>query len=289
MSVRMGIIGLGEAGGAIAAGLKEAGVEVAGLEARMDVPEVAARVNALGIRVCSSIAELVENSDLILSLTHAKFAEGVARDVVPLLKEGQVFSDWNSTGPKLKRSVGEIIAGSRGSFVDVAVMGAVPAARHKVPIIISGPGIDKFQEMIAGLDLNVEVAGHEAGVASATKMMRSILVKGLEALMLEFLLMARAYGGAEKVLEGMNGSMPFEDWNEFASYITKRTYLHGKRRAAELGEVIKTLEEAGIDPMVASGCFKRLTWAAELNLNEGDRSAPKDYHEFLDRIEEKTK
>jgi 3-hydroxyisobutyrate dehydrogenase-like beta-hydroxyacid dehydrogenase len=287
MATRIGIIGLGEAGAAIAIGLRNESVQVSGFEARMHLPEVAEKVNALGITVCENLEELAQKSDLILCLTHAKFAVEIAKEISPYLIEGQVFSDWNSTGPQLKKLVGEVIEKSNGRFVDVAVMAAVPPSKHRVPIIISGPGKARFIELTQGLNLEMEILGDEAGEASATKMLRSILVKGLEALMLEFLLMAREYGGASKVLEGMNGSMPFDDWNEFASYITNRTYLHGRRRAAELGQVITTLEEAGIEPMVAIGCEKRLIWAADLELNDEGRESPRDYEEFLDRIYEK--
>jgi 3-hydroxyisobutyrate dehydrogenase-like beta-hydroxyacid dehydrogenase len=287
MATRVGIIGLGEAGAAIAAGLKSEGVEVAGFEARMHLPEVAEKVNSLGITVCKDLEELAKSSDLILCLTHAKFAVSIAEELVPLLQQGQVYSDWNSTGPQLKKTVGAVIAKSKGTFVDVAVMGAVPPLKHRVPIIISGSGKARFIELTQGMNLEMELSGDEAGEASATKMLRSILVKGMESLMLEFLLMAREYGGGAKVLEGMGGSMPFDDWNEFATYITSRTYLHARRRSAELGQVITTLEEAGIEPMVASGCEKRLTWVADLELNDGGRQAPRDYNEFIDRVYEK--
>jgi 3-hydroxyisobutyrate dehydrogenase-like beta-hydroxyacid dehydrogenase len=287
MAIKIGVIGLGEAGGSIAAGLKQAGADVTGFDARLDVPAVRSRAEGLGIFLAPSLSELAKRSNIILCLTHASSAVSVAREIAPHLLPQHVYSDWNSGGPKLKKEVASAIESSGAAFVDGAVMSAVVPLGHKVQVLLSGSGANKFLEATTGLGMNLEVVGENPGDASAMKMLRSMLVKGLEALILEFLITARKFSAEEKVLSQLNGTLPMHDWNELAARLASRSFQHGRRRAQELGQVAETLREVGIEPMVIAGAEKRLTWFADKELfAEGDEVLT-GYAEILDRIEGK--
>ena len=259
---------------------------VVGYDVRIADPQVRQRAVDAGVTVAEDLADVAANADVIFCLTHASGAVAVASAIAPHLHPQHIYSDWNSGGPQLKKDVAGVIEATGAGFVDGAVMAAVPPKRHQVPTLLSGGAAAELSRRCAGLDMDLEVVGDEPGEASALKMLRSLLVKGLEALLLECLLAARVFNAESKVLTSMNGTLPMHDWNELASYLTTRTYAHTRRRAQELGQVVSTLREAGVEPLVASGAEQRLTWMADLELPH-DGSDPQDYAGVIDRILEK--
>jgi len=151
-------------------------------------------------------------------------------------------------------------------------------------MLVSGCGAKAFSDQVSPFGMNAEVLGDRVGQASAVKMYRSLLIKGIEALVFECAIGASAEGALDRVLESMTGSLPFGDWAELATYLMGRTVAHGDRRAAELREVAATLEEAGIDPSLANAAAARLEWVAARGL-EG-QFAGADYQEILDALHE---
>jgi 3-hydroxyisobutyrate dehydrogenase-like beta-hydroxyacid dehydrogenase len=260
----IGLIGAGEAGSAIAAGLRdEFGVVVHGFDARGTDPLVRERADSAGLRLLADVGDLVRASDVVLCLTSAKVAVSCAEQAAPFLRAGQIYSDWNSASPQLKRDVAAVIARTPSGFADGAVMAAVPPHRHRVPVLVSGSGARDLADALAGFSMRLEVLDGEAGQASAVKMFRSLLVKGLEALLLECAMGAHEYGATSRVLTSMNGSLPTEDWNELADYLLRRSIEHGVRRAEELRQAAATLDEIGIEPLLARAGSERLQRFAE--------------------------
>ena len=289
MTRRIGIVGFGEAGSSIAAGLVKEGAEVVATDARLDTPagdELRRRAEEGSVALVASIAEVVPEADVVLSLVTANAAEPVAKALAGHVAEGQLVADLNSTSPGLARRVGEILAPSGASFVDVSVMAAVPPNGHRVPMLASGPDAARFVELATDLGMQVELVGEEIGAASAVKMLRSLLVKGLEVLLLDACLAADRYGATERVLTSMNGGLPMHDWQELATYLLGRTAQHAERRGHELEEAAATLEELGMDPGVPHAGARRLLWAASQGLQErfGSR-LPDHYDEVLDALQ----
>jgi 3-hydroxyisobutyrate dehydrogenase-like beta-hydroxyacid dehydrogenase len=282
---RLGLIGLGEAGGAIAAGLAEQGVTVAAYDARADTPAVQAAAARAGVTLAGSVADLVAGVDVVLSLTKAGVAVAVAQEAAPALSARHVYADLNSASPAVKRAAAAAVEPSGALFADVAVMAAVPPHRHRVPLLVSGGGAAAFTEQVNRLGMRAEVLGDRVGQASAVKMYRSLLIKGLEALIFECALGAGPEGALDRVLASMTGSLPFDDWPELATYLMGRTVAHGDRRAAELREVAATQAEAGLDPALAAAAAARLEWVAGRGLGPrfGHRPA-RDYQEILDAL-----
>ena len=284
---RLGLIGLGEAGGAIASGLAERGVLVVGYDARADAPAVLAAAERAGVTLAGSVGELVAAVDVVLCLTKAAAAVPVAEVAAAGLSARHVYADLNSASPAVKRAAAAVVEQTGAQFADVAVMAAVPPHRHLVPMLASGGGAKAFSAQVSQFGMRAEVLGDRVGQASAVKMYRSLLLKGLEALIFECALGAGAEGALDRVLASMAGSLPFGDWNELASYLMSRTVAHGGRRAAELREVAATLAETGIDPALADAAAARLEWVAARDL--GARFAdqpPRDYQEILDALRE---
>lgn len=267
MTPRIGIIGVGEAGAAIAGGLRdEHGLTVVGYDARGDDPVVQERAERAGVALVGSLAGLAERADVLICLASAKVAVPIARDMAPRLTGDHVYADWNSASPEVKREVGDVVGPTGAAYVDGAVMAAVPPHRHRVPVLLSGDGAEQLAAALAGFGMQLEVLGDEPGQASAVKMFRSLLVKGLEALLLECAVGAQAYGATERVLESMNGTLPTEDWPRLAAYLLERTVAHGERRAEELRQVARTLEDAGVEPLLAEAGARRLQWFVDLGV-----------------------
>lgn len=264
MNVAVGVVGFGEAGSAIAAGLADAGVDVAATDVRLagpDGPRLRAAAADLGVRLVDDSATLAGDREVILSLVTASAALAVVTDLAPHLRPDHLVADLNSTSPGLARRVGEVVTATGATFVDVAVMAAVAPQRQRVPLLASGPGATRFADL--PLDLRVEVVGTEPGTASAMKMLRSLLVKGLEALLVEFAVAARRFGATDRVLESMNGTLPTEDWRELCAYLLSRTAQHATRRGHELEEVAEMLRDLEVEPLLAEAGARRLLWAAE--------------------------
>ncbi|MFC7886329.1 DUF1932 domain-containing protein [Streptomyces sp. NPDC057376] len=267
MTPRIGLVGVGEAGAAIAAGLhEEHGLSVVGYDARGHEDAVRKRAASAGVTLVDDLGRLSADTDVLLCLASAKVAVPIAEQIAPHLRPGQVYADLNSASPEVKRTVGVVVAGSGAAYVDGAVMAAVPPQRHRVPVLLSGDGAERLAELLTPLGMRLEVLGDDPGQASAVKMFRSLLVKGLEALLLECAVGASAYGATERVLSSMNGTLPTEDWQKLACYLLERTVVHGARRAEELRQVARTLEEAGVDAMLAEAGARRLQWFVDLDL-----------------------
>jgi 3-hydroxyisobutyrate dehydrogenase-like beta-hydroxyacid dehydrogenase len=286
-TARIGLIGLGEAGGAIASGLAELGVAIVGYDARADAPAVLATAERAGVTMAGSVAELVAAVDVVMCLTKAAAAVPVARAAAAELLARHVYADLNSASPEVKRAAASAVEHTGAQFADVAIMAAVLPHRHLVPMVVSGSGAKAFSDQVRPFGMHAEVLGDRVGQASAVKMYRSLLVKGIEALVFECALGASAEGALDRVLESMAGSLPFGDWAELATYLMGRSVAHGERRAAELREVAATLDETGIDPALANAAAARLEWVAARGLQArfagGD---PRDYQEILDALHE---
>lgn len=282
MSATLGLVGVGEAGAAIGAGLTEGGHRVLGYDARPEqVGETAA---AAGVELVGSPAELAARCEVLICLTNAKTAAPVARTLMPSLDRRHLYADFNSASPELKEEVAGLVSGTGARFVDGAVMAAVPPKRHQVPVLLSGSGARDFHAFGTPLGMNLEVLGEVAGQASAVKMFRSLLVKGLESLILECAFGAHAHGVTARVFDSMAGSLPMHDWHELASYLMTRSVTHAERRASELDEVASTLRAAGIEPLLATAGAQRLRWLADRGVRDRLPGTPSGYPELLDLI-----
>lgn len=266
---RIAFIGFGEAGQALAGGLCEAGtVEIAAWDILFPRPAGARLLRAaetIGVRAASSAAEAVTGADLIISAVTASASLAAAESVKPHLAAQQFFLDINSVSPARKREVASAMEG-HGRYVDVAVMAPVHPARHRTPMLLAGPFAAELLPVMRGMDMRVNLAGPEIGMAAAIKMIRSVMVKGLEALSFECFVAAHRAGVTEQIFASLQESFPGLDWRAQVQYNLERMDRHGIRRAAEMREVAKTLEELKLDPAVTRGTIAQQQRMGELDL-----------------------
>ncbi|MEQ8506090.1 MAG: DUF1932 domain-containing protein [Rhodospirillales bacterium] len=282
---RLGFIGFGEAGPLLAKGLL-----AAGLPAPVTARDIRDRPPVEGVTMAASIAEAVATSDFILSTVTATEALDVAKEAAQTLKPGQVYMDLNSTSPMVKQKIAEVINPTGARFVEVAVMDGVPGNNQKVPMLLVGAAAKDVIEALSPYGVNMREFGTEYGRAAATKMFRSVLVKGLEALLQECVLGAESYGVADEVFESMNRSYAGKNFDDLAHFLMGRTAIHGARRGHELEEVADTLRELGFEPFMCDGGAKRLKWLADFGFKDqyGD-DAPEDYREIFKQVQKARK
>ncbi|AIT82006.1 NAD(P)-dependent oxidoreductase [Novosphingobium pentaromativorans] len=247
MNNSIALIGFGEAGSTFAQGAQWRGNARA-----FDIePSRHDAMDSQGIIACDSLAAALEGAQLVLSLVTADAAARVARAAAPLLGEGALFCDMNSVAPDTKRTAAQAVAEGKGHYVDVAVLAPVEPARMKVPLLVSGAKAPEAQELLGKAGFaNVRTVGEQVGRASAIKLVRSVMVKGLEALTAEMMMAAHAEGVAQEVLASLDASEKSVGWAERADYNLDRMLIHGRRRAAEMQEAAQMLRSLGIDPLM---------------------------------------
>ena len=263
----VGLVGYGEVGRILAEDLRAHGVRVDAYDLKLDSAQGAAlREHAAqhGVVLAPGHAALAASADLIVSAVTASQAVPVAQACAPGVRAGAFFLDFNSASPGAKiRAAGFVDAGG-GRYVEGAVMTSVPPYRIKVPLLLGGPNAAALLPLLASLGFAPKIASVQLGVASATKMCRSVMIKGLEAMVIESFTTARHYGVEDQVLASLKETFPGIDWERQGAYFFQRVIEHGRRRSEEVREVAETVREAGLEPFSASGTAERQAWVADL-------------------------
>ncbi len=291
--LKIGFVGFGEAGFHLAKDLRSVGVaEIFAFDLHSSTAgrgeKIRQRASKSGVNLLSSNQELVENSEVIFSTVTANKALEAAEQNARYLTAQHLYADLNSISPNLKKTIGELIETHRAAFVEIAIMSPVPPHGHRVPMFLGGRHAQKFVDLFSPLGMNLEIISEEIGAASATKMCRSIMVKGMEALFLECVLGAVPYGADERVFATLEETMPGMNWKKMASYMVGRVIEHGERRARELEEVAATLRDIGVEPIMTEAIVKRQDWGASLNLlAEFGGKPPEDYRAVVNAIAER--
>ncbi len=289
--LHIGFVGFGEAGYHLAKGLRGAGVT---RQAAYDLhthtlgrgERIQARAAETEVELAESSEQLANASDILLSVVTASSAAEAAAQTAPYLQARHLYADLNSVSPETKRALDQTVSAAGARFVEAAVMAPVPPQGHKVPMLLGGAHAQAFADLLRPYGMKLEVVSEQIGAAVAVKMCRSIIVKGLEALLFECALGAVKYGADERVFASLEASWPGMNWSKLAGYCMSRVIEHGERRARELEEVAATLRAAGIEPLMAEAIVKRQEWGAQLGLLEhfGGR-VPEDYRVLAEAIQ----
>ena len=268
---RIALIGLGEVGLAVAEDLLEkTELDLQLWDAQFGVAGSAAEAHWASLASSGRVSRAADAASaaagcqLVMSMVTAEQAVPAAESVLAGLSAQTWFVDLNSISPAAKKQLSEMVMATGGRFVEASVMSPIPPKRSNAPILLGGPHAAAFEAIGQRLGFSdMRATSTELGIAAATKMCRSVIIKGMEALVTESLLAARHYGVDEVVLASLNNLFPRPDWPEHAHYLITRSLLHGERRAAEMREVAKTIEQAGVSPWMSAACAERQDWAAQ--------------------------
>jgi 3-hydroxyisobutyrate dehydrogenase-like beta-hydroxyacid dehydrogenase len=276
--MRIGFVGFGEAAYHIAKGLK---LPITAFDINV-TDQVCQRTRETGSRLVESNRELAESCDIMMSAVTANQALNAAGQNAPYLTAQHIYADLNSVSPGLKQSIARVIEASGARFAEIAIMAPVPPYGHKVPMLAGGSGAQDFVAALAPFGISAEIVSREVGTAAATKMFRSIIVKGLEALITECVLGASRYNADERVFASLAESFPGLNWKQLADYMVGRVVVHGERRAREMEEVAATLREIDIEPIMAEAIVRRMDWSVQAGLKKHfGGEAPKSYREVV--------
>lgn len=214
-------------------------------------PSMLAACRSASVAGEAALPEALCGAGTVFCLVTADQALVAARAAAPHLPLGAVWLDGNSCSPGTKRQAAEVITAAGGRYVDMAIMSPILPKRHEAPVLLAGEGAEEVAKRLATLGMKPEVAGPRIGDASSIKMLRSVMIKGIEALTAECLLAARRAGVEDAVLASLQRSDPGFDWRARSSYSLERMRNHGTRRAAEMREVAATLRELGLPDRMA--------------------------------------
>ena len=258
------LIGFGEVGQMLAANLAAVRVPEISVYDIAFADAVSAQARAASsapVRMCGSAAEAAEGANLVISAVTAAATRDAARSVVLGLAERVYFLDVNSASPGTKRAAAETIARAGGRYVEAAVMTPIAPKGIGSSMLFGGPHARAFLDEASYLGLHARVFSEDIGRASAVKMCRSILIKGMESLLMESMLTARRNGVEKDVLASLHDLLPHPDWQKHARYMISRSLIHGKRRAEEVREAARTASEAGVEPVMSAAIADREDWA----------------------------
>ena len=272
---RIGVIGFGEVGKTFAKGWKdqvnpENGMKVwdlklsANFESSTVHQQEHSKAKDMGVSSALDCADLVSGVNLIVSCVTASNTLAVAKEVSQTIQPGQFFIDLNSASPGTKQACAALIDAKGAFYVEAGVMTSVPPYGIKVPMLLGGTKAEYLARVIQSYGGDAKAISEKLGVASAIKMCRSIMIKGLEALVIESYTTARHYGVEDAMLATLKETMPGIDWVEQGAYLFSRVVQHGKRRAEEMRESAVTVAETGATPFMAQAIAEKQDWVSQL-------------------------
>jgi 3-hydroxyisobutyrate dehydrogenase-like beta-hydroxyacid dehydrogenase len=294
---RIGVIGYGEVGKTFAGGLKDkAGVrQSAAWDLKFAQPAAReaelAHAKAAGVVAQASAQALCEACDLVISAVTASNTLAVAQQAAPFLRPGAIFLDLNSASPGTKQQAAALVDARGAHYVEAGVMTSVPPYGIRVPMLLGGAKAADLAQLFTAWGLDATPVSEKLGVASAIKMCRSVMIKGLEALVIESYATARQYGVEDHVLPTLVETFPSIDWSQQGAYFFSRVVQHGKRRAEEMREAANTVREAGFEPLMTNGTADKQQWVADLAAAGVFDGLPKDapWQDYADRLIEARK
>lgn len=290
-NLNVGLIGYGEVGKIFSNGLKAKGLSWVGAwdivfgDALLGGAQ-RLHATAHGVEACESASAVCAKATLIMSAVTSSNTLAVAKEVTRTIRPGTVFLDLNSASPGTKLRAAALIEAAGGKYVEAGVMSSVPPYGLAVPMLVGGRHAVALADRLRTLGFEITPVSDKIGIASATKMSRSIMIKGLEALVIESYSTARKYGVEDAMIATLAETLPGIDWQKQGAYFFNRAVEHGKRRAEEMREAANTVKEAGFAPTMAGAIAEKHDWVAKL-AKEGvfdhvDKNAP--WQDYADRL-----
>lgn len=276
MSFQLGFIGFGEAAYNMGKGLKGEGLkDIKAFDVALDLggqlkETFINRCADADVAIAQNAQEIVDTCDVVVICVPAKFTASTAEGLLPYAKKGQLFVDVTTALPPIKEKEAALFAEKGAQYVDSAMLGSLVVSRHKVPMLASGEGAERWKSLMDPYATKITLVGEgsKAGEASRIKLARSVFMKGLEALIVESFLFARKCGIEDRIMDSITNSMDKESFRSMAERMAGADLVHSERRSFEVGEAIELMKEVGVEPIVASGVKERLAHTAALGMNK---------------------
>lgn len=285
--MKLGFVGFGEAAFEMATGLHSEGIEkIYAFDALLDEPKLSDRIreraSKANVELVGSADEVIQICTIVIAAVPANKTLEVAQSLTDSFKENLVYVDVSAATPEIKKQVARVVEDEGSLFVDAAMLGPLPVYKHKVPISASGNGTDLFINNLAGYGMQITKISDHPGDASALKLIRSIYMKGIVGLMVEFLEAAKTYGVEEQAIRSIDETMNAKTFVETMNRLVTGSALHAKRRAVELGGSIEMLQESNLDASISIAAQKKLERLAELDIPDKYKgSKPDTWEEVL--------
>ena len=286
--IRLGLVGYGEVGSALGRGLRGEGLAsvVACDRYAFDGPYsglIQRRAQEAGVPLVRDHAALAAQADLILGVTPGAASLDSAAMLAAVLTPAHCFVDVASATPGIKRAVVERVRPTGVLAGDASIVGT-PADGHGLPILASGPAAERMRDALVPWGMRIEVVGPDVGTASGIKILRSVVMKGMEALLVECLLAARQLGIEQPILCSLDKTFA-RPFSEVANALLTTGAIHAQRRSEEVAMSADALAEAGFHDTVAAAAAARLRWVADMGLKEHfGRTVPDQYGQVLDAM-----
>jgi 3-hydroxyisobutyrate dehydrogenase-like beta-hydroxyacid dehydrogenase len=248
-AVRVALLGLGEAGSAIARDLVAAGADVRAYDPNVTAPD--------GVAARTDEADTVWDADLVLSVNSSHDAMTALVNALPALRDGTIWADLNTASPGQKADLVEKLATRDVPVVDVALMSPVPGRGLRTPMLVSGEGADRYAEILAGLGASVTIQPGAAGQAISRKLLRSVFYKGVAAAVVEALAAAEAAGCADWLRDNIRAELAAAD-EQTINRLIYGTHRHAKRRADEMTAAADQVTELGVPSRIAAAARDQL-------------------------------
>lgn len=282
---RIGIVGFGEVGSCLGAGLRAAGAEVTAYDSCWNVEPAAARVRRrseeTGIPLAADPCALAAQADCVIAVTVPTAALEAARGVAPGLRPGQFYADFNSAVPAVKREIERLVQAQGGQFVDGGILGSPRTSGHRVPVVVSGRQAAAFAAAMNRLGMRCTPIGTEAGQASALKVIRSVFTKGFEAVLLECLVAAEAFGIRDAIRRSLAEFLAGQSPDALFELLMTTHAVHAGRRAGEMDGVLALLRGTGIDAAMTDATARKLRWSAALDIMGKSGGEPANLAEVI--------
>ena len=292
---KIGFLGFGEAGQMMASTLYDAHEDISLYAYDLNCQTEAACARAPladKLQHLPTANALAEQAEIIISVVTADQSYDAAAALAPFLQEGQIFADGNSVSPGTKTQTATIIRQTGAAYIDMAIMAPIRPRGHRTPLLIAGDARAAICTLLSDLGCDYSWEGDDVGAASVVKMIRSILIKGMESLICEAMTAAVPLGLDQRILTSAGKTLGIENMTGLADYVGERVAVHGRRRAAEMREVAKTLDELGLSHDMATAIARHQDRVADMNIaaefaDENGGKVPQDLRQLAAVMQKK--
>ncbi len=270
--MQIGFVGLGDVGSRFSSGVSDFGkAAVVGYDSRLGLEEFAdkeERCRQHNVRLVEKPEDVIYGSDIVIAATSCSRAVSTAEQYLPYLRPGQMYVDINSAVPEIKQEISEMMLAKGVDFCDGGIMGSPLNGGVRVEVVMSGPKAEWLVKTLNECGMNTRFISETVGRGSSLKILRSIFTKGLEALLIETYSSAYYYGVLDEVKGSIVHILTKENPETNFARMLRTNVVHSYRRAQEVGDVAKMLENAGLNHTMSDASYKKLMWAYDTGIKE---------------------